>query len=241
MRKILLATTAMLLLAPMQAMAADDVPLVILSGKIQRIPNGDNLKVPSISGVTQCLHANSSGVITGTGTDCGSGSGSVGTTGSPANGNLAKFTGAATISNADLTGDCTTSGGVAVTCANMAKTNANNTFTKAQRCEVQTISPSSNIYTPDFDDAQCFSLTLAATNTVANPSTTPVAGQSGVFEIIQDGTGGRTITWGSQYYAAGGVATLVLSTGIGAKDYLSYFVADATHIIVSLGVLNATH
>ena len=45
------------------------------------------------------------------------GAGTVTTTGSPANGNLAKFTGATSVSNADLTGDVTTSGTVATTIA----------------------------------------------------------------------------------------------------------------------------
>lgn len=50
------------------------------------------------------------------------GSGTVTTTGSPANGNLAKFSGATSIVNADLTGDVTTSGTVATTIANGAVT-----------------------------------------------------------------------------------------------------------------------
>ena len=50
------------------------------------------------------------------------GAGNVTTTGSPANGNLAKFSGATSISNTDLTGDVTTSGGVATTIANSAVT-----------------------------------------------------------------------------------------------------------------------
>lgn len=49
-------------------------------------------------------------------TPAGSG-GTVTTSGSPANGNLAKFTGSTAVSNADLTGDVTTSGGVATTLA----------------------------------------------------------------------------------------------------------------------------
>lgn len=40
----------------------------------------------------------------------------VSTTGSPANGNLTKFSGTNTVTNADLSGDCTTSGGTALTC-----------------------------------------------------------------------------------------------------------------------------
>ena len=43
------------------------------------------------------------------------GGGSVGTTGSPAAGNLTKFSGAASVTNGDLTGDATTSGTLAVT------------------------------------------------------------------------------------------------------------------------------
>lgn len=45
------------------------------------------------------------------------GGGNVSTTGSPANGNLTQFSGATTITNGNLSGDCTTSGTLAVTCA----------------------------------------------------------------------------------------------------------------------------
>lgn len=45
------------------------------------------------------------------------GGGTVTTTGSPASGNLSKFSGSTSITNADLTGDVTTSGGVATTLA----------------------------------------------------------------------------------------------------------------------------
>lgn len=54
----------------------------------------------------------------------GGGGGTVTTTGSPANGNLTKFSGASTITNADLTGDVTTTGTVATTIANDAVSNA---------------------------------------------------------------------------------------------------------------------
>lgn len=50
---------------------------------------------------------------------CGKGSGGSGTvttTGSPANGNLAAFSGATSITNGDLSGDCTTNGALATTC-----------------------------------------------------------------------------------------------------------------------------
>jgi hypothetical protein len=44
------------------------------------------------------------------------GGGNVSTSGSPATGNLTKFASATTITNGDLSGDCTTSGALAITC-----------------------------------------------------------------------------------------------------------------------------
>lgn len=52
------------------------------------------------------------------------GSGTVTTTGSPASGNLTKFSGATSITNGDLSGDVTTSGTLATTIANQAVTYA---------------------------------------------------------------------------------------------------------------------
>src|SRR6185295_10605468 len=58
--------------------------------------------------------------MTGTVLSATGAGGTVTTTGSPASGNLTKFTGASSISNADLTGDVTTSGTAATTIANSA-------------------------------------------------------------------------------------------------------------------------
>jgi hypothetical protein len=60
------------------------------------------------------ITVNGKGLITAAASGSG-GSGTVTTTGSPANGNLAKFSGATSVTNADLTGDVTTSGGMATT------------------------------------------------------------------------------------------------------------------------------
>jgi hypothetical protein len=46
----------------------------------------------------------------------------IATTGSPASGNLAKFSGASSITNGDLSGDCTTSGALAITCTKTSGT-----------------------------------------------------------------------------------------------------------------------
>lgn len=169
------------------------------------------------------------GVAPTVGTRSGNTTAFVTTTGTQTSGNVASI---------DANGNHIASG-TALT--NLMTTNTAQTVSGSKRGTVQSVSPSSNIYTPNFDTGNNFTLTLSVTNTLANPSTTPVAGQSGIIEIVQDSTGGRTLTWGSQYYAAGSVSTLTLSTAVNAKDYFSYYVADSTHIIVSAGALNPTH
>ena len=57
--------------------------------------------------------------------------------------------------------------------------------------------------TLDFSANQNFVLTLTGNTTLVNPSTENV-GQSGFIAFIQDGTGGRTITLGTDYETAGG-------------------------------------
>jgi len=75
-----------------------------------------------VSGLT-CSVSGSTLGITVTG-----GAGTVTTTGSPANGNLAKFSGATSIVNGDISGDCTTSGSLAIICT---KTNGTSFATVA--------------------------------------------------------------------------------------------------------------
>ncbi len=60
--------------------------------------------------------------MTGTTLSASGAGGTVTVTGSPASGNLTKFSGASSVTNADLTGDVTTSGTVATTIANSAVT-----------------------------------------------------------------------------------------------------------------------
>ena len=52
----------------------------------------------------------------GTGIGCSTSFGSVTTTGSPASGELAKFSGATSVTNGNLSGDCTTTNTLAITC-----------------------------------------------------------------------------------------------------------------------------
>lgn len=145
-----------------------------------------------------------------------------------------------------FTGQVTTSAGSCVTSIpNGAFTNVAQTYTKAQRGQPEALTIGGSTFTPQFDNGQNFTLTLVHAScpcTFANPSTTPVPGQAGVIVVTQSSTGSDTITtWGSDYTAAGGVATLTLSTAANARDYLSYYVDDTSHIVLSMGVQNATH
>ena len=76
--------------------------------------------------------------------------------------------------------------------------------------------------TLDFAANQNFVLTLTGNLTLANPSTEQV-GQAGVIVFIQDGTGSRTLSLGTDYETAGG-AGITLSTAASAVDVVPYFV-----------------
>ena len=69
---------------------------------------------------------------------------------------------------------------------------------------------------------QNFIVTATGNVTLANPST-EVAGQSGVIILIQDGTGSRTLSLGTDYETAA-AAGLTISTAANAVDVIPYFV-----------------
>lgn len=114
--------------------------------------------------------------------------------------------------------------------------NGANVWSAQQSVTPTTLSISTSTFTPDgSSNNYSILLTTACPCTLANPSATPVAGTGGEIEIIQSSTGSNTIgTWGSEYEAPGGTASLTLSTGNSAVDILSFYVIDATHIAVSL-------
>jgi hypothetical protein len=86
--------------------------------------------------------------------------------------------------------------------------------------------------TPDFAEANNFSVTLGGNRTLANPSNLS-AGQSGVIVITQDGTGSRTLAYGSYFKFAGGTAP-TLTTTAAAVDVLAYYVESSTRITAKL-------
>jgi hypothetical protein len=108
-----------------------------------------------------------------------------------------------------------------------AQTGATNTFAGAQIGGVTTLTDGATI-TPDFAVNNSFTVTLAGNRTLANP-TNLVAGQSGVFIINQDATGGRTLAYGSNYDFGGGTAP-TLTTTANAQDMIAYFVVSSSRI-----------
>ena len=104
-----------------------------------------------------------------------------------------------------------------------------NTFTAGQRGATQTANATGST-TLDFDLYQNFVLTFTGNVTLANPTTESV-GQSGIIMIIQDGTGSRTLSLGTDYETAGG-AGLTISTAASSVDILPYFVQSASNILL---------
>ena len=82
--------------------------------------------------------------------------------------------------------------------------------------------------TPNFQTSCNFTVTLGGNRTIANPSAMTV-GQSGSIFIVQDGTGSRTLSWGSYWDFIQGTAP-TLSTGANAVDRIDYVVRSATSI-----------
>lgn len=112
-----------------------------------------------------------------------------------------------------------------------AKTDVAQTFTAAQRGTISALTDGATI-TPNFALANNFSVTLGGNRTLANPSNL-TAGQSGAIWITQDGTGSRTLAYGSQWDFEGGTAP-TLSTAANARDCLVYAVQSTTQITAVL-------
>jgi len=80
----------------------------------------------------------------------------------------------------------------------------------------------------DFNAGQNFAVQLAGNRTLESP-TNCVAGQTGSIFVIQDGTGGRTLSYGTNWKFAGGTAP-TLSTAISAVDRIDYIAYTSTAV-----------
>ena len=119
----------------------------------------------------------------------------------------------------------TSSGGAAVT----GTLNASGIITAEAGAvaEIGALSDGATI-TPDFATHCNFSVTLGGNRTLANPSNV-VAGQSGSIFVSQDGSGNRTLAYGSNWDFAGGSAP-TLTTTASAVDRIDYVVRTSTSI-----------
>ncbi len=105
------------------------------------------------------------------------------------------------------------------------------TISGAKRGTVTELTDGATI-TADFATSNNFSVTLGGNRTLANPSN-QTAGQSGAITITQDGTGSRTLAYGSNWKFSNGSAP-VLTTTANAVDVLVYFVESASRITARL-------
>jgi hypothetical protein len=115
--------------------------------------------------------------------------------------------------------------------ADTAKTDVVQTFSVAQRGAVSALTDGATI-TPDFSLGNNFSVTLGGNRTLANP-TNLTAGQHGVIVITQDGTGSRTLAYGSNWKFPAGAAP-TLTTTANAVDVLEYYVESSSRITARL-------
>jgi hypothetical protein len=161
-------------------------------------------------------------VAVGSGLTYDSGTGAFGTSAIP-NSQLANSSITLGSTTVALGGTATTISGL----TNVAYLNAAQSFAAGQRGSVTALTDGATI-TPDFAAANNFSVTLGGARTLANP-TNQTAGQAGTIVITQDGSGSRTLAYGSNWKFTSGFAPN-LTTTAGAVDILSYYVESASRI-----------
>jgi hypothetical protein len=115
-----------------------------------------------------------------------------------------------------------------------------NAWSGPQRTNTETPTISTATFTPVFSTGQNHRIVLIHAScpcTLANPAAL-VAGQSGMFEVVQSSTGSDAITtWGSEYEYAGGTSAITLSTGANTVDFLPYYVDSSGSFIVLGGLV----
>lgn len=107
---------------------------------------------------------------------------------------------------------------------------AGGTLTGAAQGSTDTDTTNTGSVTLDFSTNQNFVLTLTGNVTLANP-TTETVGQSGFITFIQDGTGGRTVSLGTDFETAG-AAGLTLTSTASATDIVPYVVVASGRILL---------
>ena len=107
---------------------------------------------------------------------------------------------------------------------------AGGTLTGSVKGSTDTDATNTGSITLDFSTNQNFVLTLTGNVTLANPSTEAV-GQSGFIAFIQDGTGSRTVSLGTDYETAA-AAGITLTSTASATDLVPYLVVAANRVLL---------
>ncbi len=135
------------------------------------------------------------------------------TSGSPTTNALALFTGGSVITSGNLSGDCTTSNTLAVTCSGLAP-KASPSFTgKAAFVSTHgTVVSDSDGSTITFDlsAGDTHTVTLGASRTLALSNHS--VGQYFTIILVQGGSGSNTVTWFTTIKWAGGTAPTLTTT-----------------------------
>lgn len=114
-----------------------------------------------------------------------------------------------------------------------ANVGAAQSFSGGQRGTISALGTVTTSQTIDLAVANNFSLTMGASSLTLNNPSNQTAGQSGVIVITQDGTGSRTLAYGSNWKFASGTAP-TLTTTASAVDVLAYYVESASRITTTL-------
>jgi hypothetical protein len=114
--------------------------------------------------------------------------------------------------------------------ATLARTDASQTFTGAQQTGVTTLTDGATIAI-DAAASNAFKVTLGGARELSNP-TNAVEGMSWTVRVIQDGTGSRALTFGTNYDWGDDNTAVDTSADAAAKERLiSFYAVSATKIL----------
>ena len=108
----------------------------------------------------------------------------------------------------------------------VTKSNAGFTVGKALTSGVSTLTDAATI-TVDASLGNHFRVTLGGNRTLGNP-TNPVDGQKIIVEVVQDGTGSRTLGYGTAYAFSTSLPSPTLSTAATKRDFLGFAYNSST-------------
>ena len=110
--------------------------------------------------------------------------------------------------------------------ANVAFANRSQKFTEAQFGNTHIVSTGAAVLRPAMGNANFLQFTISGNITLANPTTQNV-GQTGAITIVNGGS--HTVSFGSDFKFATGVAPTITASG---TDVLSYYIRSANNIVV---------